>query len=368
MIKNFDFRKYAADCQPYLSGESEATVLKRYGLDFVVKLGSNENPYGPYQHARQAIIASTKYLNRYPEDEYRTLTAQLAKLNQVKTENVALGSGAGNIIETVARLLLDEGDEVLIGEPSYRLYREVSRLMGAKIVLVKAQTNLSFNLADFKSKVTPQTKLIWLCNPNNPTGLINSAAEIEELIDQVADDVWVVVDEAYADFIEAGMRPDLVSKITHKKVIIIRTFSKFFGLAGARVGYLVANSTVIKMYNTITEPFCVNRTGLFAALATLTKDQAEAQKVKKQISLQRSDLFHQLKQLGFDPIASQANFILVKIPQNLGTADQLAMRLMEKGVIIRSASGWNLPADVRITIGKPEENQYLVKKISECLK
>ncbi|WP_281164383.1 histidinol-phosphate transaminase [Liquorilactobacillus sicerae] len=367
MIKNFDFRRYAIDCQPYLPGESEATVLKRYGLDFVVKLGSNENPYGPYQHARQAIVASTKYLNRYPEDEYRALTAQLAKANQVKAENVALGSGAGNVIETVARLLLDEGDEVLIGEPTYRLYREVSRLMGAKVIPVKAQADLSFNLADFKSKITSQTKLIWLCNPNNPTGLINQPAEVEELIDQVADDVWVVVDEAYADFIEDGMRPDLVSKIMHKKVIIIRTFSKFFGLAGARVGYLVADSSVVKMYNTITEPFCVNRTGLFAALATLTKDQPEAQKVKKLILAQRSGLLHQLKQLGFRSLTSQANFILTKIPQKFGTSEQLATRLMEKGVIIRPASGWNLPTDVRITIGKPEENQYLVKRIHECL-
>ncbi|MCP0886560.1 histidinol-phosphate transaminase [Ligilactobacillus sp. WILCCON 0076] len=365
-MSDLRLRKEVDDCQPYIAGQTEANVLKRYNLEKVVKLGSNENPFAPYENERLAMLESLSYLNRYPEDDYVDLTQIIADKNAISFENVALGSGAGNVIETTARLLLDEGDEVLIAKPTYRLYREVSRLMGASVKTVPVQSDFSYDLKAMKNAITAKTKAIWLCNPNNPTGVINNPREIEKFIEDVADDVWVIVDEAYADFIETDLRPELLSRIDSKKVIVIRTFSKFYGLAGARVGYIIANQAVIKAYNTITEPFCVNRTGLFAAQAALTKDQARAKEVKEIILAQKEDIGIQLQELGFQVIPSGANFIFAKLPEPF-LALSFCEALMAKGIIIRECDAWGYPEYVRITIGKKAENQAMLTEIKNIV-
>lgn len=167
-MEDLRFRRQVDDCHPYVAGESEASVLRRYGLEKVVKLGSNENPFAPYPHEKEAMQESLNFLNRYPEDDYLELTKTIAKQNGVEPENVALGSGAGNVIETVSRLFLDEDDEAMIARPTYRLYREVSRLMGAKVIEVPVRADFSYDFDAMKAAITEKTKLIWLCNPNNP--------------------------------------------------------------------------------------------------------------------------------------------------------------------------------------------------------
>ena len=309
-MEDLRFRRQVDDCQPYVAGESEASVLRRYDLEKVVKLGSNENPFAPYPHEKEAMQESLNFLNRYPEDDYLELTKTIAKQNGVEPENVALGSGAGNVIETVSRLFLDEDDEAMIARPTYRLYREVSRLMGAKVIEVPVRDDFSYDFDAMKAAINEKTKLIWLCNPNNPTGAINDPAEIEEFIDEVGDNVWIVVDEAYADFIEDGMRPELVSRIEHKKVAIIRTFSKFYGLAGARVGYVLG--------------------------------------------------------LSLEFVPSHSNFIFAKLPDGFD-ADVVCEKMMSKGVIIRSCSAWGYRDCVRITVGKPAENTEMVRVLGNVL-
>ena len=305
-------------------------------------------------------------MNRYPEDDYHELTKTIAKQNGVEPENVALGSGAGNVIETVSRLFLDEDDEAMIARPTYRLYREVSRLMGAKVIEVPVRDDFSYDFDAMKAAITEKTKLIWLCNPNNPTGAINDPVEIEAFIDEVGDNVWIVVDEAYADFIEDGMRPELVSRIKHKKVAIIRTFSKFYGLAGARVGYVIARKEAIKKYDTVTEPFCVNRTGLFAAIAALTKDVEYCREIKEVISAERHRVENELLGLSLEFVPSQSNFIFAKLPDELD-ADVVCEKMMSKGVIIRSCSAWGYRDCVRITVGKSAENTEMVRVLGNVL-
>ncbi len=365
-MEDLRFRRQVDDCQPYVAGESEASVLRRYDLEKVVKLGSNENPFAPYPHEKEAMQESLNFLNRYPEDDYLELTKTIAKQNGVEPENVALGSGAGNVIETVSRLFLDEDDEAMIAKPTYRLYREVSRLMGAKVIEVPVRDDFSYDFDAMKAAINEKTKLIWLCNPNNPTGAINDPAEIEEFIDEVGDNVWIVVDEAYADFIEDGMRPELVSRIKHKKVAIIRTFSKFYGLAGARVGYVIARKEAIKKYDTVTEPFCVNRTGLFAAIAALTKDVEYCREIKEVISAERRRVENELLGLSLEFVPSHSNFIFAKLPDGLD-ADVVCEKMMSKGVIIRSCSAWGYRDCVRITVGKPAENTEMVRVLGNVL-
>ena len=365
-VVSLNLRKQVDDCKPYIAGETEASVLKRYGLNKVVKLGSNENPFGPYKHAKKAMQESLEVVNRYPEDDYVELTATIAKINNLDVTNIALGSGAGNVIETVARLLLDEGDEVLIAKPTYRLYREVSILMGATIREIPVKSDFTYDLEATEEDITDKTKLIWLCNPNNPTGVINDRKELESFIDRVGDDVWIVLDEAYADFIAGGQRPEIVELLKNKKLIVIRTFSKFYGMAGVRVGYLMAQAAVISAFDTITEPFCVNRTGLFAAKATLLADQEQADRIKNLILDERARMESALNEMGFTVIPSSSNFIFAKLPNELYSAT-ICEQLMAKGVIIRECDAWGYPAYVRITIGKKEENDFLLNKLADVI-
>ncbi|KRM97448.1 histidinol-phosphate aminotransferase [Liquorilactobacillus aquaticus DSM 21051] len=366
-MSELKLRRQVDDCQPYIAGETEAAVLDKYGLTDVVKLGSNENPYGPYPNAQAAMKKSLKYLNRYPEDDYVGLIETIAAQNRLTKGNVALGSGAGNVIETVARLFLDEGDEVLLAKPTYRLYREVSTLMGATVKEIPVKEDFSYDFEAFKAAITPDTKLVWLCNPNNPTGAINNPEEIEHFVDEVGDDVWIALDEAYADFIQMGKRAQLTDKLEHKKLVIIRTFSKYYGLAGIRVGYLLARPNLITAYDTITEPFCVNRVGLFAARASLLLDQKEALAIKKELLLQREQLTVELDQLEFEVVPSQANFIFARLPEGL-QSKVFCEQLMSCGVIIRECSAWGYPQYVRITVGKEEENRRLVIEIKKLVR
>ncbi|MDV7757308.1 histidinol-phosphate transaminase [Liquorilactobacillus mali] len=363
---SLNLRKQVDDCRPYIAGETEASVLKKYGLDKVVKLGSNENPFGPYENAKRAMKESLKVINRYPEDDYVELTEVLAKVNNLDVTNVALGSGAGNVIETVARLLIDEGDEVLVAKPTYRLYREVSILMGAVIKNVPVKSDFTYDFEAMKENISDKTKLIWLCNPNNPTGVINDRREIERFIESVGDDVWIVLDEAYADFINEGQRPEIVEFLKNKKLIVIRTFSKFYGMAGARVGYIMAQAPVISAFDTITEPFCVNRTGLFAAKAALLEDQAQAYRVKEFILNERERMSRALNEREFTVIPSSSNFIFAKLPDGFYSAE-ICEQLMAKGVIIRECDAWDYPEYVRITVGKKEENDFLLSKLDEVI-
>ncbi|KRM91921.1 histidinol-phosphate transaminase [Liquorilactobacillus cacaonum] len=365
-VLNLGLRKQVDDCKPYIAGETEAAVLKKYGLNEVVKLGSNENPFGPYDNAKKAMQESINLLNRYPEDDYVDLTATLAEINNLSVTNIALGSGAGNVIETVARLLLDEGDEVMVAKPTYRLYREVSILMGATIKDIPVNSDFTYDLCAMRQQITNKTKLIWLCNPNNPTGVISDKNELEEFIATVGENVWIVLDEAYADFINDGQRPEITELLQDKKLIVIRTFSKFYGMAGARVGYIMAQAPVIKAFDTITEPFCVNRVGLFAARATLLNDQDQAAKIKDFLLKERTRVSESLTAKGFLVIPSSSNFIFAKLPNNLDSTE-ICEQLMAKGVIIRECNAWGYPEYVRITVGKKEENDFLLNKLEEII-
>lgn len=362
------FRKEVNQVAPYIQGETEDEVRRRYHLDKVVKLGSNENPYGPYYHARQAIRRSVEDINRYPEDDFIETKRVIADQFGLKPENVGLGSGAGNIIETIAKMLLNAGDEVLLAKQSYRLYREVSKLMGAKVVEIPLTSDFQFDLPAFKDRLTDRTKLIWICNPNNPTATVTDPNQLTAFIADLPDNVWVVVDEAYADFSDPEQLPDLLQFINHKRVIVLRTFSKFYGLAGARLGYLLANQQAITAYDTVTEPFNANRSALVAAIASLKYDQKQATRTLKRIQADRQDLTESLTALGFTVAKSETNFIFAKLPENAPNATTLSRQLMAQGVIVRDGTPWGYPRHLRITIGKRDELSYFLEQLTAILK
>ncbi|GHP14587.1 histidinol-phosphate aminotransferase [Lentilactobacillus fungorum] len=361
------FRKEVNEVHPYIQGETEAEVKRRYGLKAVIKLGSNENPYGPYYHAKQAMIRSVTTSNRYPEDDFIQMKAVIAQHVGLQPENVALGSGAGNLIENIAKMVLNTGDEVLIAKQSYRLYREASKLMGAKVIEIPLTNHFQFDLDQFAAKVTKQTKLIWLCNPNNPTATVVNAQELRQFIDQLPDHVWVVVDEAYAEFADEGAIPDLTKLIGNKRLVVLRTFSKFYGLAGARLAYLLAAPKVIQAYDTVTEPFNTSRIALAGAIASLQFDQAQAQSTLAKIQGDREGLIESLEILGCSVAPSQANFIFAKLPDDVPSATEICEELMKRGVIVRDCTPWGYPNHIRITIGKHAELERFLNVFAETL-
>lgn len=369
MMTKFDstFRNEVNITQPYIQGETEDEVRRKYHLDKVVKLGSNENPYAPYYHSKNAMIRSISTLNRYPEDDFVNLKQLLADENGLKPENVALGSGAGNIIETISKMFINEDDEVLIAQQSYRLYREVSKLMGGKVIEIPLTDDYQFDLEEFQHKITDKTKLIWICNPNNPTGTVTDASKLEAFMDQVPDDVWVIVDEAYAQFADHLSLANFIRYIGRNRVMVVRTFSKFYGLAGARLGYVLADPEAIQAYDTVTEPFNTNRTAIAGAAAAIQFDQAQIKVTQKKILGDREGLIESLGLLGFSVAPSQANFVFAKLPDGAPNATIVADALMKQGVIIRDCTPWGYPDHIRVTVGTHKELEFFLSKLTAVL-
>ncbi|MEE8825097.1 putative phenylalanine aminotransferase [Lentilactobacillus sunkii] len=358
------YRHEINDCEPYIAGETEDVVRRKYHLTKVVKLGSNENPYGPFYHAKKAMMRSIETVNRYPEDDFVEMKELIADQWGLTADNVAIGSGAGNILENLAKEFLNAGDEVLIAQQSYRLYREISKMMGAKVKEIPLTNDYQFDLDAFKRQINDKTKLIWICNPNNPTSTVTDAQKLDEFINGLPDHVWIVVDEAYADFSDKENLPNFIKYIGNKRIVIVRTFSKFFGLAGARLGYALADPTAINGYDTVTEPFSTNRMVLAAASASLQFDKAQMQTTREKIINSRNTLTVSLEKLGCTVAPSEANFIFAKLPDGFPDATTICDQLMKLGVIVRDCTPWGYPDSIRITIGTAKELDVFLDKFT----
>lgn len=363
MIKGI--RKEAYNCEAYVSGKSMDDVMEEYGLTQVMKLGSNENPYGPYEKCKEAMAAEIGKINVYPEKNYIKLKKLLGEKFGVDSDCVSLGHGAGNVLDEIAKTFLEEGDEVIVPQQSYRLYREISKIMGAKVIEVSLDENYTINLDDFKAAITPKTKLIWVCNPNNPTGSVIPKENFDAFIYALPEQTWLVVDEAYAEFADQEMLPDLVKHINaNKNVIIVRTFSKYYGIAGARMGYLISSPEVITMYDTVSEPFNANRVALAGAVELVENEQETCKKYADIMIHDREMMNKELEKMGCTPYTSHANFIFFRTPFEASVIGELLLR---KGLIVRPCSGWGYHNHLRVSIGTTEQNQVFLKEMKEIL-
>ncbi|AZI16303.1 histidinol-phosphate transaminase [Bifidobacterium breve] len=357
-------RKAAFACEKYVSGKSMDDVMRDYGLSSVVKLGSNENMYGPYPHALEAMRDEVSLINIYPERNYIKLKELLAdKFGVADSTWVSLGHGAGNVLDSIAKTLLEEGDEVLVPEQSYRLYPEISKIMGAKVIEVPLTDRYSIDLHDYAKLLTDRTKIVWLCNPNNPTGTVVPIDDFTWFVDQMPADCWLVVDEAYAEFADADVLPDVIAAIkSGKQVIDVRTFSKYYGLAGGRIGYLIADPEFVNWYDTVSEPFNSNRTGLAGAVALLEQDTDECRRCRDLMVVDRERMNAELAAMGCTPVKSHANFVFFEMPYD---ASQVAELLLRRGVIVRPCGGWGYPNHMRVSIGTTEQNDAFLSAIRD---
>ena len=346
----------------YVAGKTIEEVQREYGLKDVIKLGSNENPYGPFPAAMREMQAELNRLNEYPDASFLELRGKLGELMELTADHIAIGHGAGGILETIAGAFLEPGDEAIVPTQSYGLYREISKVAGAKIVEVPLTGDYRLNIAAMRAAMSERTKIVWLCNPNNPTGTVADPDDIHQLAEQLPSQAWLVIDEAYAEFAKVDVLPDVASLVERHRVIGVRTFSKAYALAGGRIGYCIAHPDVIGVVDTVSEPFNANRVGIAGALASITEDLPVARSAIQALVESRAALESLLADSGFAVKPTETNFIFFDTGRS---ADELAQALLERGVIVRSASAWGYPQHLRVTVGTNEQNDRFLEAFRE---
>jgi histidinol-phosphate aminotransferase len=354
---------YIEGLVPYLPGLPVEALARHSGLSAgdIVKIASNENPYGMSPRVRAVLRASAGEGHRYPDPH--VLTQALAVHTGLAPTQVVVGNGSNDVLDLVARTFLAPGDEAVSSQYAFAIYQIVTQSTGARNIVVPATPGFGHDLAGMLSAITPRTRVVWLANPNNPTGTFIPYPELKSFIEQVPEHVIVVLDEAYFEYLDPAAQTNTPAWIaTHPNLIITRTFSKVYGLAGLRIGYALAHPTVAGLLNRVRQPFNTGTLALSAAVAALA-DQAYVRLSSERNRRGRRGLEAGLRQLGISFIPSAGNFLTAHIPDAATTYE----RLLERGVITRPLGGYGLPDHLRITVGRPAENARLLTALAATL-
>jgi histidinol-phosphate aminotransferase len=350
--------------KPYVPGKPAEEAERELRISGVIKLASNENPLGPSPKALEAVNKYTKDISLYPDQQCFELNRLIAEKLDMAPENIAIGNGSDELMLLTALAFISAGDEVIISLNTFSTYEMVSRLMDASIVRINLK-NYTYDLSAMAKAAGPRTKLIFVCNPNNPTGTMNGKKEMDELVSKAPPNSIVVIDEAYGDYVDSTDYPDSIRYVRDKKnVIVLRTFSKIYGIAGLRVGYAVSRPEIIKFLNLVRLPFSVNRLGQIAAIASLS-DTGHVEKSRKNNSEGKGYLYKELDRLGVSYLKTEANFIFINLNSD---ADVAFMELMRRGVIVRPLTSFGMPGSLRVTIGTPEQNRKFISALSEIIR
>ncbi|KRL02701.1 histidinol-phosphate transaminase [Liquorilactobacillus capillatus] len=351
-------KKQIQAIQSYTPEESLSDVKQRYGLKKLVRLSANENPYGTSPHVKEAVLKwSFGEENRYPDSYALKLRTAVASKLKVDAQRLVFGVGLDEIIAMFSRIFLESGDEVLVTDPTfseYALHAEIEDAQVIKIACNKQTGKYSF--ATFLDKITPKTKMIWLCNPNNPTGTYEEVSDIEKFIQKVPSSVLILIDEAYINYVTDNEEPSSLRLIEKfENIAVLRTFSKVYGLANYRVGYAVVSARIAAYMEAARLPYNLSSIAQVAALAGLNDQSFVDQSVaKNKIERERWEEFLTVNNIKF--YHSQANFIFLQYP----TADALAEELLAHGYQVRRGLK---PNWLRITIGEPEDNRKIQSMI-----
>jgi len=345
--------EYVRSIAPYIPGKPIEELAREYGLaeDSIVKLASNENPRGPSPKVREAVMAACAGITRYPDGNGFALKSALAKRFGVAVDQIVLGNGSNDVLELVSQAFLRPGDQAVYAQHAFAVYPLATQARGAHGVEVKAR-NLGHDLDAMASAITPRTRIVFVANPNNPTGTWLPPSAVRAFVAAVPRDCLVVLDEAYDEYLDAAQRSASVAWIgEHANLVVSRTFSKAYGLAGLRVGYGLMHAAVADMLNRVRQPFNVSSVAQAAALAAL----ADSDYVVESARINREGLAQlaaALDAMGIEYVPSHANFLLVHV----GDGARVYERLLRRGVIVRPVANYGLPAHVRVTVGLPEEN------------
>jgi histidinol-phosphate aminotransferase len=345
----------------YVPGKPIDEVKRELGLKEVYKLASNENAWGPSPKALEAMHEAVQGVSRYPDAEAYRLKNRLAESFQVQPEQIMFGSGSDQIIQIIATAFFRPGDEILMGNPSFPRYETVTRLMGATPVEVPLVDGY-YPLEDMAKRITPHTRAIFICNPNNPSGTVRGEEAIRKFVEKVPKDILLIFDEAYHEFTKERFSGS-VFLTEDRPVLILRTFSKAFGLAGVRLGFAIGDPELIAAMNRVREAFNVNSVAQAGALAAW-QDQEYLETVVQKTVSGREYLMRELQSLGVKIFPSETNFVMGFFPI---TAAQLNQQLLKRGLIVRPGAGYKDPNAIRISVGTEEENALLIKVLREIL-
>jgi histidinol-phosphate aminotransferase len=350
------------DIAPYEPGKPIEEVERELGIAGAIKLASNENPQPPSPVVLAAIRQVLGGLNRYPDGSGYYLRHALAKKHGVAPDSIMLGNGSNELLELFARTFVRHGEEVVFPHPSFIVYPSIVQSVGGIRVVVTLKGH-RLDLATMGRAITPLTKLVFIANPNNPTGTIVTAAEVDKFLDEVPERVIVVFDEAYVDFAHGPDFPDSLGYLRQgRRVVVLRTFSKVASLAGLRVGYAIADPDCITLVNRIRQPFNVNTVAQVAALAAL-EDEEHARASVAMVQAGIRTLYRAFDELGLHYVPTRANFIFVEFPD----AQKVYQALLRQGVIVRPALSFGAERGLRITVGTPEENARLIEALKTVL-
>jgi len=358
-------RRALRDVFPYMPGKSIASVQRELGLKNVVKLASNENPLGPAPRAMAAYRKAAQSCALYPEGASPQLREAIARHHKLEPESVLVGNGSDEIIRLLCEAFIEPEDEVVVSQHAFIRFKQQSVMMGARVIEVP-MTDWTHDLQLMAKAASPRTKLLFIANPNNPTGTYNTAEELDALLAAVPKTTLVVLDEAYWHYAHAipgypKSLPELVQ--AHENLVVLRTFSKAYGLAGLRVGYGVGDPELVGWLDRIRMPFNVSLPAQLACVEAL-KDSAF---VKRSVALneaQRDALVRSLGDMGFGAGESATNFVFARSPL---PGRELFKALLRQGVIIRPLDEYGLSAHVRISVGTPAQNKSLLKALAQVL-
>ena len=349
----------------YVPGKPIDQVAREHGLDpaGIIKLASNENPLGPSPKAVAAMSSVLPQLHLYPDGSAHDLKAALAGSLGVEPSNLVLGNGSNEVLEFIAHAFLSPGDEVVVSQYCFAVYPIITALMGARLVSVPALPGFGADIPGLLRAITPRTKAVFLANPNNPTGTLTSREEVAQLLAGVPEDVLLVLDEAYVEFLSdpTDLLP-LIRTGSHGNLLLTRTFSKIFGLAGLRLGYGIGSPELVAALEKVRQPFNINTLAQAGAIAAL-QDAEHIQRTRQNNREGLAHLERACEAMGLEVIPSHANFTLV----NVGDGAGVFLALQKRGIITRPMGSYQLPAWLRISVGTPAENERCIAALREVL-
>ncbi|MGG1659878.1 histidinol-phosphate transaminase [Brevibacillus sp. NRS-1366] len=359
-MSNYLWRNSVKQLKPYVPGKPIEEVKNELGLEKITRLASNENPFGVSPKAITAMQKAVEEGYLYPEGTCGELREKLADEHGISADQVLVANGADHMIKLIAAAYINPGDEVIYCTPTFATYRSAVLLMEGIPVEIPTK-NDTFDLDAIRLTINDKTKMIFICNPNNPTGTIVDEAQLHAFLKQVPGHVIVVLDEAYIEFVQSAPYKNGLDYLREGfRLITIRTFSKLYGLAGLRVGYAMAPKEYLMPVGAVREHFAVNRIAVSGALAALD-DMEFREMTLRENRAQMDYLVNELCELGFHVKASHTNFLFIDTKRD---AALIYQGLMKEGILVRPCAAWGLPQHLRITIGTAQQNQELLEALA----
>lgn len=359
---------YVRAIAPYQAGKPISEVAREFGLDedAIVKLASNENPFGVPESAKEAMAAAAAELGRYPDANGFELKSALSKRYDVPADWITLGNGSNDILELAAKAFVEKDQAVVYAQYSFAVYALATQGIGARHIVVPAR-NHGHDLEAMAAAIDADTRLVFIANPNNPTGTFIPGVEIEAFLRKVPANVVVVLDEAYNEYLAEEDQYDSAAWVKrYPNLMVSRTFSKAYGLAGLRVGFGIAQPALTDLMNRVRQPFNVNSLAQAAAIAALN-DSAFLERGARNNAAGYQQFVEAFEQMGLEYVPSYGNFVLVKVGKDLAAGARVNLALLKQGVIVRPVGNYGLPEWLRISIGLPRENAILIAALQKAL-